>query len=375
MATFLWNPWRLLGLALALLPFTHACCDLDDPISFNRMCTNNSVRADTPFLVKSINYTQYTDTFAYDPVNNPWNALTIFLARSTRRPGCEGTGCSLMGPVCRLIECLPLVQDPTAATNNGKTIITDFLAEIPGDAGPDGAYYNIAATLFNTQNYGFAIPYVSNNSTDANYYNSSLKYANNWGDFNVTDTKPQPGTNQDGFYDFEVNPIPESYDDSWPVYLATVPCPAYGCARACVNELYPKDIHTADAFIPVEQCIGACPGMDTYINYCPDLGGQEQDFSRFGAETGLGNVWKDFIPDGCAQYEGEAFPKAAASLSASLASASASSMATRTGTAASSTSATSTSQGTVLRGGISWDGLQFRGLALPLVVSLLWSTV
>lgn len=366
MATFRFSLWRLLGLALLLLPFIHACCDLDDPISFSRMCTNRSVRADTPVLVKSINYTKYVDTFDYDPVNNPWNAVTIFLARDTIRPGCEGTGCTLMGPVCRLIECLPVVQDPNAATNDGKTIITDFLVKIPSNAGPDGPHYNLAATFFNTQNYGLAIPYVMNNSTDDNYSNSSLRYANNFGYFNVTNTKPVPGTNQDGFFDFEVNPSPESFDDSWPAYLASPPCPAYGCARICVNELYPEVINAEDDLIPVKQCIGDCPGMDTYVNYCPDLGGQAQDLSQFGVETGLGDSWKDFVPDGCALYEGEAFPKAAASLSASLASASASAMATRSSAAA---SATSTSQGNVVRGGISWARSPFQVLALLVLIT------
>lgn len=376
MAGFLICSWRLLGFALVLLlpAFTQAkYYDLDNPISYERMCTNNSVRADTPFLVKSINFTKYTDTFAFDPVNNPWNAVTIFLARSTLRPDCDGDWCELMGPVCRLIECLPFVQDPKAATNDGKPIITDFLAQIPGDAGPDGGYYNLASTLFNTQNFGLAIPYVMNNSTDENFSNSSLRYANNWGSFNLTNSKPQSGTNQDGFYDFEVNPIAESYDDSWPAYLATVPCPAYGCARACVNELYPKDVLATDAFTAVETCIGACPGMDTYINYCPDLGGKEQDLSTFDVETGLGDGWKDFVPDGCVQYEGEVFPKAAASRSASLASSSsASSTASRTATAASTSS---TSHGTALRVELSWDGSHFQRLAVPLALGLLWLSI
>lgn len=371
METLRMGSWRLLGVALMLLSATtstQACCDLDDPISFERSCTNNSVRADTPFLVKSINYTQYHDEDASDLITNPWNALTVFLARSTLRPGCEGTGCILMGPVCRLIECLPLNQDPATATNNGKTIITDFLTEIPGDAGPDGDYYNLAITMFNTQNCGLAIPYVMNNSTNENFYNSSLRYANNWGSFNVTNTKPQTGTNQAGFYDFEVNPIAESFDDSWPAYLAMVPCPAYGCARACVNELYPKDVQATDAFTAVEECIGKCPGMDTYINYCPDLGGKEQDLTQFGVETGLGDGWKDFVPSGCARYEGEAFPKAAASLSASLASASASAAATRTTTSA---SATSSSQANAVRAGQPWAGAGFQRVALPFLLGLL----
>jgi len=359
MASFHVFPRLRLGLVLLFVPFIHACCDLDDPISFSRMCTNRTVRADTPLLVKSINYTKYIDTFSSDPIGNPWNAVTLFLAKDITPPDCEETECALTGPVCRLIECIPLVQDPNAATNDGKTIITNFLVEIPGDAGPDGPRYNLAATFFNTQNFGFAIPYVMNNSTDDNISNSSLHYANNWGEFNVTNTKPVPGTFQDGF------------DAGWPAYLAAPPCPAYGCARICVNELYPKAVDTMDDLIPVKQCIDACPGMDTYINYCTDLGGQAQNLSQFGDKTGLGDSWKDFVPDGCAYYEGGAFPKAAASLSASLSSASASAAATRSSAAA---SATSTSQGNTLRAKTSWTGSPFRALALPVAIMFLLTT-
>jgi len=306
------------------------------------------VRANTPFLVKSINYTKYDATSNLDFNLEPYNALTVFLGRSTLRPGCKGDWCKVIFPVCRMIECVPIVQDSEAATNDGKTIITDFLAEIPGDAGPDGAYYNLVTTKFNTQNFGLE-------SNGDSHFNSTPMGANDFGVLNVTDTTPQSGTNKNGFYDFEVNPIAESLDESWPAYLDMVPCPAYGCARACVNELYPEDISDPEHFTAVQTCIGACSGMDTYINYCPDLGGKEQDFSQFGVETGLGDNWKDFVPSGCSEFEGDAFPQAAASFSA-------------TATVASSSP---TSQGNSLGAELSWPGSRFQRLALPLALGLL----
>ena len=141
MGVFLTHAWRLLGVALVLLPafFTQARCDLDNPVSSQRSCTNNSVRANTPFLVKSINYTKYDASSNLDFNLEPYNALTVFLGRSTLRPGSKGDWCKVIFPVCRMIECVPIVQDSEAATNDGKTIITDFLAEIPGDAFPQAA--------------------------------------------------------------------------------------------------------------------------------------------------------------------------------------------------------------------------------------------
>ncbi|KAK5046849.1 hypothetical protein LTR84_007203 [Exophiala bonariae] len=350
MAVFLTHAWRLLGVALVLLPafFTQARCDLDNPKWFQPLCTNNSVRANTPFLVKSINYTEYDSTSNLDFILEPYNALTVFLGRSTLRPGCKGDWCGVICPVCRMIECVPIVQDPEAATNDGKTIITDFLAEIPADAGPDGAYYNVAVTMFNTQKFR-----PTSDSTD--YVNSTVHGVNNHGALNVTDTTPQSGTNKDGFYNFEVNPVTENVEESWPSSLEMVPCPAYGCARACVNELYPKDPSNPENLKAVQTCIGACPGMDTYLNYCPDLGGREQDFSQFGVETGLGDSWKDFVPSGCSEFEGDAFPQAAASFSAT----------------AMVASSTSTSRGKSLGAEVSWSGSRLQRLALPLVLGLL----
>jgi hypothetical protein len=333
----------ILSLALAPIFFSviDACCDLDDPIFYFRQCSNTSVEADRPFLVKAINYTLYDGGSlgpVYDPSTNTLNAMRIMLARNTLRPDCTGDWCELSGPVCKLIDCLPLNQDPRTATNDGATIITNFAVQIPADAGPDGAYYDLAAGLYNLD---------SPSSSDG----PGLQYDNNYYGFNLTNSAPQNGTNEAGFYDFEVHPIEESYDSSWPYGLDIVPCAAYGCARSCVNQHYPKpkgdyDVFgdprfTKDDFKAVKDCIAACPGADAVTNFCPSQGGEAQELSS--TSLGLSEGLDTHIPDGCVRYEGETWPEASASLSASIASASSASWASYSATAYPTATPTTTS--------------------------------
>jgi hypothetical protein len=234
------------------------------------------------------------------------------------------------GPVCKLIDCFPLSQDPSRATNNGGSLISDLVVSVPGGAGPDGAYYGLASSLFarhdGSTNFTKSVWRTTSYASSA----SSLEYDNDWFGFNVTGTQKQEGTNDDGFYPFEVADY-----DSWPSFeLHKVPCRAYACARRCVHDASSGASLDVEA---AEACIDECEGVDDIVNYCPDVGGE----SLAIAPDDLGLLSQDaldaYVPDGCARFEKAAFPEAYASYSASIASASSSRSATSSATAAQAT--------------------------------------
>ncbi|KAK8015503.1 hypothetical protein PG991_008391 [Apiospora marii] len=332
----------LLGSAALLISRAAAdCCTLDDPIGPFRMCSPQSVKAETPFLVKAINYTRYHDTLGggtFDP-DARWNSLQVELARASGGYG-DALGCSAAenpakcsvtsGPVCVLIDCLPLNRDAARATNGGKTQITDFVVPggIPAGAGPSGAWYDLASTRFDRYETGFkaTLANLTASSWRKTLYGSnqsSLQYDNNWQGFNLTDMLPTAdleGTvDGTGFYPFELQ------GDPWPGFqLHTVPCAAYPCARKCAHAAfgtkYESDYTAADR-AKATACIDQCPGIDTVVNYCPDVdGGKPQVITP--KELGLDSqaALDAYVPDGCARNEGEAFPQAAASYRASMAS-------------------------------------------------------
>lgn len=352
----------LLGSAALLVSRAAAdCCTLDDPIGSFRSCSPLSAKADTPFLVKAINYTQYHDTLGggtFDP-DTRWNSLQVELARTSGKYG-ELLGCSAAknpakcsvtgGPVCVLIDCLPLNQDAAHATNGGKTQITDLVVAggIPAGAGPSGAWYDLASTRFDRHETGFKATLanltVSGWRKPEQYFSnqSSLQYDNNWSGFNLTgmstaDTADTAGTvDGSGFYPFELQ------GDSWPGFqLHIVPCAAYPCARKCAHAAFGakfEEDYTAADRAKATACIDKCEGIDTVVNYCPDVdGGKPQVITP--QELGLDSqsALDAYVPDGCARYEDAAFPQAAASYSASMAS--------KTALATSTPSATATPTG------------------------------
>lgn len=316
------------------------CCTTDDPISPFRTCSPLVATADSPFLVKAINYTRYHDDLGegrFDP-DERWDSVAVWLARRTNRQ-CSNdvTGCVVTGPVCKLIDCFPLSQNASRATNNGGTLISDFVVSVPGGAGPDGAYYDLATSEFDrhdgsadfTKSVWRTIPYANNAS--------SLRYDNNFLGFNVTGTQKQDDTNADGFYPFEL-----SDSHSWPSFsLHEVPCSAYACARRCIHQSWLEssiDIETAKA------CIDDCDGVDDIVNYCPDVGGVSLPISYQDLGLDSPEALDSYVPDGCAKYEGAAFPEAYSAYSASLASASsASTTITSTGQASAHATASSDS--------------------------------
>ncbi|KAH6643400.1 hypothetical protein BKA67DRAFT_587609 [Truncatella angustata] len=317
------------------------CCTVDDPIGPFRTCSPVVAAADTPFLVKAINYTRYHDDLGggtFDP-DERWDSVAVWLARQSNRVCPEDeTFCVVSGPVCKLIDCFPLSQDASRATNNDGTLISDFVVSIPGGAGPNGAYYDLASSLFDrhdgskdfTKSVWRTIPYASNAS--------SLEYDNNWRGFNMTGTENLNGTNNDGFYPFEV-----ADSHSWPSFdLLEVPCSAYACARRCVHEAWSGtsvDVHTAKA------CIDNCEGVDDVVNYCPDVGGEPLTIDPKVLGLSSEKALEAYLPDGCVMYEGAAFPEAHASYVASTASASSA--------AAARTSTSTTAHATASSGAIS----------------------
>ncbi|KAK8091917.1 hypothetical protein PG997_002278 [Apiospora hydei] len=328
-------------LAAASLLVTRAaadCCTLDDPIGPFRTCSPLATKAETPFLVKAVNYTQYRDTLGggtFDP-NPRWNSLQVMLARASGGPsgplGCSAakdpSKCTVTsGPVCVLIDCVPLTQDAAHATNGGKTQITDLVIApgVPAGAGPDGPWYDLASTEFDRHATGHAAT-LANLSASAwrkTLYGgnqSSLQYDNNWTGFNLTGMTSAPdGTSggDSGFYPFELQGQP------WPDFdLRKVPCGAYPCARRCAHEAFgakfESDYTPAD-LAKARACIDQCEGVDAVVNYCPDVyGGKQQVITP--QELGLDSqaALDAYVPDGCARWETAAFPAAAASYSASM---------------------------------------------------------
>ncbi|KAH8681927.1 hypothetical protein BX600DRAFT_447500 [Xylariales sp. PMI_506] len=322
----------------ALVSHVLACCTVDDPIGPFRTCSPLVASPDTPFLVKAINYTRYHDDLgggSFDPDPN-WNSVAVWLARTTNRvcSDDDGTGCVVDGPVCKLIDCFPMSQDASSATNDGGTIISSFLLTVPGGSGPDGSYYDLASSLFDrhdgssnfTQSSWRTVPYLGGAS--------SLEYDNNFLGFNMTQMPKQNGTNQDGFYPFEL-----ATEDSWPAFdLHNVPCRAYPCARLCVQDAFSGssvDVKSATA------CINQCEGVDDIVNYCPDVGGTELVITPQDVGLSSQDALDAYLPDGCARYEGAAFPEAYASYSASVASASSAARASSTSTIAAQSTANS----------------------------------
>ncbi|KAK7937867.1 uncharacterized protein PG986_014735 [Apiospora aurea] len=333
----------LLGSAALLVSQAAAdCCTLDDPIGPFRTCSRLAAKAETPFLVKAVNYTQYRDTLGggtFDP-DPRWNSLQVMLARASSGPN-DPRGCSAAkdpskctvtsGPICVLIDCVPLNQDDAHATNGGKSQITDLVIApgIPAGAGPDGPWYDLASTEFdrNATGYTATLANLSASAWRKTLYGgnqSSLQYDNNWTGFNLTGMSSSApdgtsGGSGSGFYPFELQGRP------WPDFdLRTVPCGAYPCARRCAHEAFgakfesdytPADLANARA------CIDQCEGVDAVVNYCPDAyGGKQQVITP--QELGLDSqaALDAYVPDGCARWEGAAFPSAAASYSASMAS-------------------------------------------------------
>jgi hypothetical protein len=312
----------VIALLGVLAPLTSAeCCTIDDPIGPFRTCSPLVTAADTPFLVKAINYTRYHDDLGggrFDP-DERWDSVTVFLTRNSDRVcASDETFCATNGPVCKLIDCLPMSQDETRATNNGGTLITDFVVSIPAGAGPDGAYYDLASSLFSrhdgsknfSQSVWRTIPYANNAS--------SLQYDNNWIGFNMTGMQKLNGTGDSGFFPFEV-----ADSDSWPSFdLHKVPCRAFACTRSCVNDA------SASGTLDVKQataCIDECEGVDDVVNYCPDVGGTALTITPQDAGLGSQAALDAYVPNGCARYEDAAFPEAHASYVASVSAARASS--------------------------------------------------
>lgn len=308
------------------------CCTIDDPIGPFRTCSPIVATADTPFMVKAINYTRYYDDLgggAFNP-DESWNSITVWLAsQSNRVCDADVTGCVVSGPVCKLIDCFPLSQDVSRATNNGGSLISDFIVSVPAGAGPDGAYYDLASSMFDrhdgsknfTKSVWRTTPYASSAS--------SLEYDNNFLGFNMTGMKKQEGTNDDGFYPFEL-----ADSNMWPSFqLHEVPCSAYACARQCVHDAWlDSSINVEDA----KACIDMCEGVDDVVNYCPDVGGESLAITPEDLGLDSQDALDAYVPDGCARWESAAFPEAHASYSASTASvssaASAASAATATAT-------------------------------------------
>ncbi|KAK8123653.1 hypothetical protein PG999_003571 [Apiospora kogelbergensis] len=311
---------------------------LDNPPSAFRTCSPLTVKADTPFLVKAVNYTRYHDTLGsgtFDP-DTRWNSLQVQLARGA---GVKPLGCSAAkntskcevttGPVCVLIDCIPLGQDPGHLTNDGATAITDFVIPggVPGGAGPDGPWYDLGIVEFNRRETGFKAT-LANLSVSSwrkkEHYQvnqSSLRYDNGWRGFNVTGMAfDTTGTMDDsGFYPFELQ------GDAWPGWgLAHVPCAAYPCARRCAHEAlgtkFEEDYTRAD-YAKAQACIDQCEGVDNVVNFCPDAyGGKQQviDPKALGLDSQA--ALDAYLPDGCAKNERLAFPAAASSYAASMAS-------------------------------------------------------
>ncbi|KAI1852820.1 hypothetical protein JX266_002361 [Neoarthrinium moseri] len=326
------------ALLSALVPAASAeCCTIDDPIGPFRTCSPIVANADTPFLVKAINYTRYHDDLGggrFDPDEN-WNSITVWLAKQTNRqcPDDESF-CTVSGPVCKLIDCFPLSQDASRATNDGGSLISDLLVSVPGGAGPDGAWYDLASSMFDrhhdskdfTTSVWRTVPYANNAS--------SLHYDNNWSGFNLTGMQAQEGTNEDGSYPYEV-----ADSHAWPSFdLHEVPCRAYACARRCVNEAWSGTSIDVDM---AKSCIDKCEGVDDVVNYCPDVGGQSLTIAPEDLGLDSQEALNEYLPDGCARYEGAAFPEAYSIYSASSASARSASLASFLSTTAAQPTSTS----------------------------------
>lgn len=336
----------LLGGLLAILTRSAKadCCTVDDPIGPFRTCSPRVAAANKPFLVKAINYTRYHDdlgggTFDPDP---RWDSAAVWLAVVSNR-ACpdddDSFGCNVSGPVCKLIDCMPLSQDASAATNGGGTILTDLVATVPAGAGPDGAYYDLATSLYARHDGSKDLTRSSWRTVNYADNSSSLQYDNNWIGFNVTGMQPYPaGTDRDGFFPYEL-----SDSNVWPGFdLHEVPCRAYACARRCVNDAWSG---TAVDYDAAETCIDGCDGVDDVVNYCPDVGGD----ALVVAPADLGFDSQDeldaYVPDGCVVYESAAFPSQYASYSASVASASSAALASSTSATAAQATASSGASG------------------------------
>lgn len=276
------------------------CCGIDDPIASFRQCSPVVVAADAPFLVKAINYTRYHDDLGggrYNP-DPSWNSISVSLARySNRVCDADVTGCAVSGPVCRLIDCFPLSQDASRATNNGGSLISDFIVSIPAGAGPDGAWYDLASSQFDrqdgTQDLTQSVWRRVSRASNA----SSLEYDNNYYGFNMTGMQKQEGTGDDGFYPFEVADY-----DTWPMLLRGVPCRAYACARQCVHKAWSVTSASVD-YDAAMACIDQCEGVDDVVNYCPDVGGESLTVTPEVIGLASQSALDSYVPDGCAKYE------------------------------------------------------------------------
>lgn len=303
---------------------TADCCTVDDPIADFRQCSSQVVQADKQFLVKAINYTRYHDDLGggrFDP-NPAWNSIAVWLARDSNRQ-CEpgDSSCNVSGPVCKLIDCLPLCQTSDCASLGGGVVITNFTTSIPSGVGPDGHYYDLATMRFDRFNTTKILTESSWRQDSYQDSSSSLQYDNNYIGFNMTDMTPQDGTDASGFYPFELN---DDFGHSWPTFeLREVPCRAYACARKCVNVAVgntPASQASKSAIQQAKSCIDQCEGVDDIVNYCPDLGGTKQTITP--QQIGLNSqaAFDSYIPDGCVVAESAAFPAAYASYSSSTAS-------------------------------------------------------
>ncbi|ETS87439.1 hypothetical protein PFICI_01267 [Pestalotiopsis fici W106-1] len=322
---------------LGALASRSAADTLDDPSSPYRTCSPRVATADTPFLVKGINYTRYYDDLGggYSYPDSRWNSVAVWLAIVSNRvcPDDE-TGCNVSGPVCKLIDCMPLSQDASRAINGGRTIVTDYVLTVPGGAGPDGAYYDLASSLYDRHDGSKDLTKSSWRTINYADNSSGLQYDNGWRGFNMTGMQLPEGTNKDGFYPYEV-----SDSNVWPGWdLHDVPCQSFVCARKCINDAWSG---TAVDFDAAEACINQCEGVDDVVNYCTDVGGEALDIVPEDLGFDSQRELDAYVPDGCVVYASEAFPAQYASYSASVASASSAALASSTSASAAGATASS----------------------------------
>ncbi|KAK6196605.1 hypothetical protein LQW54_011391 [Pestalotiopsis sp. IQ-011] len=316
------------------------CCTVEDPLAPYRYCSQQVVTADTPFLVKGINYTHYHDDLGdgqFDP-DPRWDSIAVWLAAKSNRV-CDDEDdsfCVVSGPVCKLIDCMPLNQDAAHATNHGGTVLTDFVVTVPGGAGPDGSWYDLASEHFSrhdttrdlTKSVWRQIRYADNSS--------GLNYDNNYEGFNMTGMQLLEGSQDDGFFPYET-----STEDLWPGFdLREVPCSAYACARGCMNAAWDGASVDTDA---AEACIDQCAGVDDVVNYCPDVGGEALEIVPEDLGFGSQDDLDSYVPDGCLKWEGPAWPAEYAKYTASIMSAASASDAAFASSTSAAAKATATS--------------------------------
>ena len=231
-----------------------------------RMCTNKTVSAGRPLLVKAINNRTQN-------VQSGWDSISIALAKGANYAD------ATQGQVCTLIDCMPIDT-------------TDFTVTISPAWGPSDYSYDLASTLFSASDLDVPSYYNTNKS--------SLTYTNGWNAFNVTG---MTGAS----FDFESHPRAQDRNEAWPLQLDIVPCEAYQCARVCVDKHYASLDPSLLDYTDIKTCIQECPGVNSTTNYCPKAGGT----------TTAPASMTTFVPDGCIEFAGDAYPEAAASASSS----------------------------------------------------------